>query len=332
METERDNPNLNFLAQSIAADPGMVAIALRLANSPLFRTGTPITDVRRPLDRLGLRNIVCVVIAAALRASMTGVPTAFAEKFWAGTSFLAQVAAQVARRQPGIALDAVFTYALFHNAGIPLMARRVPGYIDVMDDCRATGRLLKDAEDELFPCNHAVLGSLMVRGWGLPLLVSQAIGCHHEPDLYELPGEALPGGAVSLIAVTQIAERLLADHEGRSDIEVGDALFARNRTFRNRRTGNGRLARYCSKRAFRKLSKGCRQHALCGDRTEIRRRHISQATTLPPPCLHCFRSSNRRDGAINAKQGQESSPLCSIDIRPKTQNTRTHFPCPTEDA
>lgn len=226
-EAQRDEPNLNRLAKSIAADAGMVAIALKLANSPLFRRGAALTDVRQALDRLGTRNIVCVVIATALRASMNGVPPAFIEKFWARTSSLALAAGLVARRQYGVSPDAAYTYALFHNAGIPLMVRRYPEYSGLIDQCRMTETLLVRAEESYFPCTHPVIGSLMVRTWGLPPMVSQAIRCHHYADVYDLPDSTLPGGAVSLIAATHIAERLAAQIDGEVDIEVGEEVFFR---------------------------------------------------------------------------------------------------------
>ena len=226
-EAQRDEPNLNRLAKSIAADAGMVAIALKLANSPLFRAGGALTDVRQALDRIGTRNIVCVVIATALRASMSGVPPSFIEKFWARTTSIALAAGLVARRQFGVSPDAAYTYALFHNAGVPLMVRRYPEYSGLIDQCRLTGTLLVRAEESYFPCTHPVIGSLMVRNWGLPPMVSQAIRCHHYADVYDLPDQTLPGGAVSLIAATHIAERLAARINGEVDIEVGEELFIR---------------------------------------------------------------------------------------------------------
>jgi len=226
-ETQRDDPNLNWLAKTITADPAMVAIALKLANSSLFRASSPVTDVRRALQRIGMRNIVSVVVATALRTSMAGTSLPFIESFWNQASTLALIAGEVARRQYGVSPDAAFTYALFHDAGIPLMARRFPDYLDAIDASRAAGCLLIDAEDERFPCTHTVVGGLLARNWGMPLMVSQAIRFHHEPGLYDLPDKTLPDGALSLIAVTQIAERIVSENDGREDLEVGDALFAR---------------------------------------------------------------------------------------------------------
>ncbi len=127
-------------------DVGMSAAALKLANSPLFRVGPPVTGVLKALERLGTRNTICVVVSVALRTTMAGLSTAYIEKFWNRTQSLALGAGLIARRQYGVSPDAAYTYALFHDAGIPLMMRRYPDYEKVLHDCYATGRLIVDAE------------------------------------------------------------------------------------------------------------------------------------------------------------------------------------------
>jgi len=81
-------------------------------------------------------------------------------------------------------------------------------------------------EEEYFPCTHPIISSLLVRNWGLPPILGQAIRFHHDNEAYDLPDRTLPGGALSLIAVTQVAERLLSEQFS-DDIEVGEYLFER---------------------------------------------------------------------------------------------------------
>jgi HD-like signal output (HDOD) protein len=226
-EAQKDTPDLRRLAKTISADVGMSAITIKLANSALFRVGPPVSNVLKGLERLGVRNTVCVVISAALRATMAGVSPAFIEKFWIKTSALALAAGLIARRQYGVSPDAAYTYALFHDAGIPLMMRRFPDYEKVLNECHATGRLIIEAEDSYYPCTHPIIASLLVRNWGLPPLVGLAIRFHHEADVYDLPDKTLPGGALSLIAVTHIAEHLANDIDGEVDLEVGTNLYER---------------------------------------------------------------------------------------------------------
>lgn len=226
-EAQKDEPNLKNLAKTIAGDVGLTATTLKLANSPLFRAGGPVTNINRALERLGTRNVVCVVVGVALRSSMAGLPAAIVEKFWTRAAGLAVAAGMIARRQYGISPDAAYIYALFHDAAIPLMMRRFENYVPLMEACRERGQPLIEAEESLFPCTHPIVGSLLVRNWGLPPIVGQAIRFHHDPDLYDLSDKTLPGMALSLIAVTQVAEHLLCVKLQEQDLEVGENLFHR---------------------------------------------------------------------------------------------------------
>ena len=229
-EAQKDEPDLSRLADIIGSDAGMSAAALKLANSPLFGANNRVVSVRKAVERLGIQNVVCVVVASALRASVTGLPAAWVEDFWRRTMQLALASSLVARRQYGISADAAYTYALFHNAAIPLLMRRFPNYVDVLEGCRSEGRMLSDAEEQYFPCTHPIVGSLLVRNWGLPPLLGQAIRFHHEKDVYDLPDRSLPGGALSLIAVTQVAEHLLDEIIGDTS-EVDTNLLERALAF-----------------------------------------------------------------------------------------------------
>jgi HD-like signal output (HDOD) protein len=226
-EAQKDEPDIRKLAKAIGSDVGMSAVTLKLANSPLFRIGVPVSTVLKALERLGINNALSVIVAAALREAMAGVSARFIEKFWEKTSTLAMAAGLIARRQYGLSPDAAYTYALFHDAGIPLMLRRFPEYEKALKECHATGRFLVDAENQYFPCTHPIIGSLLVRNWGLPPMMGQAIRFHHEPDVYELPDSTLPGGAVSLIAVTHVAEHLACEIDGEPDLEVGLPMYER---------------------------------------------------------------------------------------------------------
>lgn len=224
-EAQKDDPDIQKLVKSISSDVGMSAVALKIVNSPLFRSGTPITNIRLALERLGMRNILCVVIAAALRSSMSSIAPNFIEKFWDRTSYLATASGLIAKKQYGISPDAAYTYALFHDIGIPLMAKRFPDYEEVVSMSKSSGKMLHETEATYYPCTHPVIGYLMTKSWGLPAIIGQAIRFHHDPEVYELPDSVLPGAAISLIAITQIAEHIQGELSSEIDIEVGHELF-----------------------------------------------------------------------------------------------------------
>lgn len=223
-EARKDEPDVRKLAAAITADVGMSAITLKMANSALFRSGAAVNNVHRALDRLGMRNVLTVVLGVALRSSMMGLPSAFIDRIWSRTSIMAQSCGFLARQLYGIPPDEAYTYALFHDAAIPLMLRRFPDYPRLIAEAAARGENRIKAERQL-PCTHPVIGALLVRNWGLPNDVSLAIRFHHEPDVYTLSEDSLPGSALSLIAVGQVVEHVMAEVIPDEDDEVGEELF-----------------------------------------------------------------------------------------------------------
>ena len=230
-EALKDEPDLHLLAKLVAADPSMSAAALKLANSALYRSGSPVTGARHAVERLGSKAVSCIVVAGALRSTVEGLPVAWLNEFWHHATQVAVITALVARRQFGVSQEAAYTFALFHNAAIPMMMKRFGDYGAVLEAAKAEGRLLVNAEMAFFPCTHPIVGSLMVRNWGLPSTLGLAIRFHHEVDAYDLPDQTLPGSALSLIAVTHVAEHLIARIGDTNDYEVGVDLFERAQAF-----------------------------------------------------------------------------------------------------
>ena len=224
-EAQSEDPDIRKLVSAIEKDVGISALIIKLANSPLFRTNQPVSRVSVALARLGIRNTVCVISAAALRSSMSDVDAKWLEKFWSHASLVATAAGMIARKQYGIAPDAAYTFALFHDSAIPLLRKRFDNYIDIMNMALRDNIQLIDAEEKFFPCTHSIAGALLVRNWGLPSIIAQSIRFHHEKDVYHLPEKSLPGSAVSLIAVTQVAERLLAHPAQNIEFEVSDIHY-----------------------------------------------------------------------------------------------------------
>ncbi len=134
---------------------------------------------------------------------------------------VALAAGLIARRQHGVSPDNAYVYALFHDAAIPALMRRFPDYAKVRAEAERRRRPVVEVEAEVLSCTHPIVGALMVRNWGLPSVMSQAVRFHHEADVYSLPQGSLQAGGLDLIAVTHVAEHLVLDMTNEPDIEVG---------------------------------------------------------------------------------------------------------------
>lgn len=221
-EAQKDAPDINVLSKIIVGDVGMSAFAIKLANSSLFRRGDATNSVPQAISRLGTRNVVCIVVAVALRNTMSGdIPADVLDRFWNQAAAVAQAASQVARKIRGVSPDLAYTYALFHNAAMPVMMRRFKDYQSMLGEVERTGSRLVDVEDQRYRCSHAVVGAMLARNWGLSSMIGSAIRFHHDPEAYDPGKPFLDDQALGLIAVTHVAERTLLELAGEADIEVG---------------------------------------------------------------------------------------------------------------
>ncbi|MDD3352379.1 HDOD domain-containing protein [Zoogloea sp.] len=227
-EIQKDDPQIKVLNRIIASDVGISAMAVKLANSAIFGNAAKVTSVQQAVNRLGTANILNVVVDAALRKSSDGLPSQLMEKFWSRASSLALAAGLLARRHVGIAPDAAYTYALFHDAAIPVMMQNFPDYAPLYAASEGDGAQLIAQERAHFHCDHAVAGWLLARNWGLPEPIALAIRYHHDPEAYILPESTLPSNSLALIAVTIIAEHVVGEF-------IGDADLIDNRAFEDAR-------------------------------------------------------------------------------------------------
>jgi len=131
----------------------------------------------------------------------------------------AMAAGITARKLRGIQPDTAYTYGLFHNAAVPVMMRRFKDYRALMDQAARDGFILAQEENRRYHCSHAVVGGLLARNWGLPATIANAIRHHHEPDLYGPARPYLDDASLALVAVTQVAEHLLAGNLGQANPE-----------------------------------------------------------------------------------------------------------------
>jgi HD-like signal output (HDOD) protein len=222
-EAQKDAPDLKVLSRIIVGDVGMSAFAIKLANSSLFRRGDATNSVQQAISRLGTRNIVCIVVAVALRNTMSGdIPADVLDRFWNRASAVAQAASLTARKLRGIPPDLAYTYALFHNAAIPVMMRRFKDYAAALSEAEARKLPLVEVEDARYRCTHPVVGAMLARNWGLSGLIASAIRFHHDSGVYPPGSACIDEQALGLIAVTHVAEGILMQMANESDIEVGE--------------------------------------------------------------------------------------------------------------
>lgn len=80
-----------------------------------------------------------------------------------------------------------------------------------------TAELVIAIEDQHYATNHAIVGNMLARNWYLPDHISQAILVHHDHTIFIQPGERSTPAVCTLVAMTQVAEHVVATFLSKPD-------------------------------------------------------------------------------------------------------------------
>lgn len=205
-EANKDLPDFEKLDKLLSGDVGLAAAVLKTANSPYYGLQRKVQSVKQSLSVLGLRTVTSIVTLLALRKAL---PTEMSlDRFWDRTNYHAIACGQVARYLKLQSADAAYTFGLFNDCGIPILAMQFPDYKETLTKANHDSRPITVLEQEHYGTNHAIVGAVLASNWQLPEPICKAIREHHSLDMIYSPGEASPG-TVNLRGISMAADFLV---------------------------------------------------------------------------------------------------------------------------
>lgn len=215
---EARQPEVDFakLVKLISGDVGLAASMLKTANSPFFALRNKVSSVQQAVSVLGLKNLTQIVRGSALQNTLGGDKVVM-ERFWDRSNFTAVVASHMAAQLHGVSREDAYTLGLFHDCGIPILMQKFPDYKEKLSASNQSAELVIAIEDQHYATNHAVVGNMLARNWCLPDYISQAILVHHDHSIFTHPGDITTPLVCNLVAITQVAEHIVATFMGRPD-------------------------------------------------------------------------------------------------------------------
>jgi len=209
-EVKKDEPDANSIVNLVSNDAALSASVLKLVNSSAFRRDGSIGSIRQAVSVLGFRKVLLAVNALFLRNSVAAVPPrtkSQLEKFWDKSGCTAEAAMTLASMLPGISSEDAFTIGLFHDSGIPVLMQRFPDHPFQDDEYGTDWDAIHKLEDERLGTNHAVVGNMFARNWGLPAHICQTILHHHDATIFL--GDQISSEVQNFTAVLILAEHLV---------------------------------------------------------------------------------------------------------------------------
>ena len=205
------------LVKLICADVSLAASMLKTANSPFFARRIKVSSVQQAVSVLGLINITQIIRGAGLKKAIGGCGEMHMERFWDRSNFKAIVSSQIASRLDGFSRDEAYTYGLFHDCGIPILMQKFPDYKQKLAASNQSVDKVIVIENQHYSTNHATVGSLLARNWGLPDYMGHAIRLHHDHTIFSHESAVATPTVCTLVSIQILSEHIVAASLGKPD-------------------------------------------------------------------------------------------------------------------
>lgn len=215
MEQYMPDPDLEVIARLISQDPGLSGALLKIVNSPYYGLSNKIASIQRAVNLLGSRSIINLINAQSIKGEMSDDTIVTLNRFWDTAQDVAMTCLTLAKRTGSQTVDEAYALGLFHDCGVPLMLKRFPNYMAVLEqayanagpDCRVV-----DTENNAFNTNHAVVGYYTAKSWRLPEHVTDAIANHHNALAIFSDESSRTPQLKNLLAILKMAEHICSSY------------------------------------------------------------------------------------------------------------------------
>lgn len=205
-EVKTKEPSLTAVSELIANDVAVSASVLKTVNSAYFGLKSEVLSIKHAISLLGLPTTTNLVKGFMLKQAM-GESVIKLPRFWDAAENIAKSSAYIARKLGIMDADPPYTLGLFHDVGIPLLVQRYPNYLDILKQANETpNTIFTEIEDESLNSNHAIVGFILSREWGLPRMMRQALLMHHDIESIVNVDTPTDSYIAKLISILKLAE------------------------------------------------------------------------------------------------------------------------------
>src|SRR5437773_2389400 len=180
-----ENTTIDTIARLLSTDQALASAVLRYANSARAMPNRRIASLREALARIGHRALSEVLVRACAGPMLDrGLPPyALPRRVAWRHAATASVAAKTLARQMRVgAPDEASIAGLLHDVGKMVLTSVVPeAAAEAVSIARSRRLPVWQAETLVLGFHHAAVGAALLRSWGLPETVVDAVLYHHEP-------------------------------------------------------------------------------------------------------------------------------------------------------
>ncbi|MBP9907405.1 MAG: HDOD domain-containing protein [Rhodoferax sp.] len=199
-----EEPNFGRIARLVATDVTSTVAVLRTVNSPYFGLTRRCETIEQAISMIGLKQLKVLVTRLTLQNMMRGEGQKLT-RFWDVSSKRSFGMARMARELRLVDVDIAQTFGLFCDVGIPLLLQRFADYGKTLMACNSEPDVsFTEVEQSRHHTDHALIGAMMARSWGVSPALCLAIRMHHDYAVFL--DHKVPETVTRLIAMGLVAE------------------------------------------------------------------------------------------------------------------------------
>ncbi|MGJ8669075.1 MAG: HDOD domain-containing protein [Oceanococcus sp.] len=194
------------LSSMVEQDPSLSARILALVNSSWFGLKARVESIEHALVVIGREELAQLALMISSEKVFRGLKGDAAKNLWRHSSHVGEIARELGRRCNHTHISTLFTAGLLHDVGKILLFSFEGTRMQIIQrKALQLGLPDYEMEREIWGYDHARLGALMLRRWGLPANLCKIVEQHHGP----LPGSSEVSQDAAIIALADhIAHRL----------------------------------------------------------------------------------------------------------------------------
>ena len=183
-QLEDENTSVQQIGDTVQNDPAITTRVLKMVNSAYYGLPNQVASIAQAVSLLGRERLKHILIGSVLRGVFSGHdnPAFSMQAFWQHSIKTAIIARQLGRQLGQIEEpEAMFTAGLLHDIGKLLLIRKFPERMLAAEEYMIQKRIdIVSAELNQLGLTHTAVGEALMHHWGLPQLLIDCAGSHHE--------------------------------------------------------------------------------------------------------------------------------------------------------
>ena len=173
------------MGEVIAKDPGLSVRLLKLVNSSFYGFQARVDTISRAITIVGVEDLQNLVLATSVIDKFNHIPAELVDMtdFWLRSIHCGLITKLLAKENSVLHCERLFLTGLLHDIGSLILYYKLPEQSsEVLLASDYDRRLIGGLEQELIGFTHADVGGVLIKSWGLPESIYEAIGCYLNPD------------------------------------------------------------------------------------------------------------------------------------------------------